>query len=126
MLKPLLMGASPQGFRGIYSSPLARGRTLIKRKCFQNALCKSYNWFSQFSLLPRDMHSMTKSQKQTYIKRLEKLFIVDNYQLFKLVSSVSVFYASLCRKSVPFLLILRVRNRRATKLLSHPYWILYL
>ena len=64
--------------------PLARGRTLIKRKCLQNALCKNYNWLSHFNLLPCDMHLMTKSQIHTYIKKLERLYIVDNYQLLKL------------------------------------------
>ena len=59
--------------------PLARGRTLNKRKCLQNALCESYNWLSQFNLLPCDMHLMTKSQIHTYIKKLERLYIVDNY-----------------------------------------------
>ena len=33
-----------------HSLPLARGRTLIKRKCLQNALCKSYKWLSQLNL----------------------------------------------------------------------------
>ena len=55
-----------------HSLPLARGRTLIKRKCLQNALCKSYNWLGQFNLLPCDMHLMTKSQIHTYIKKTRK------------------------------------------------------
>ena len=32
------------------------------------------------------MHLMTKSQLHTYIKKLERLYIVDNYQLLKLFS----------------------------------------
>ena len=64
--------------------PIIRGRTLMKRKCLQNALCKSYNWLTQLNLLPTNIHSLTKLQTRSLINKLSTLYIFENKQLLTL------------------------------------------